>query len=311
MRVHRIEWAAEGTIIIDLRNPDGSPVTPFTAGAHIELLMPSIGITRAYSLANDPAETHRYVLGVVLEPKSRGGSRFLHRELRVGDTIDVQGPHNHFPLDDTNDHSVLIAGGIGVTPILTMAHRLKAMGKSFEFHFAVRDLSRAAFLDEVKAVCGDRLHLHIDAEVGRPLNIPGIVAKAPAHSHFYCCGPLPMLHAYEEATKDLPDDNVHLEYFKAPPPAVGGGAFEVEIASTGEVFTIPPEKTILEVLSDAGAYFGSSCAEGVCGSCECKVLKGEPDHRDSVLTARQKATNKVMMICVSRAKSERLLIDVD
>lgn len=311
VRVHRMEWAAEDTMIIELRSLDGRPLPSFTAGSHIEVVIP-LGITRAYSLANDPAESHRWVLGVVLEAKSRGGSRFLHRDLHVGDTIDVIGPHNHFELDeDDGGLSVLIAGGIGVTPILTMAYRLKALGRPFEFHYAVRTLARAAFLDEVRAVCGPALYLHIDADVGAPLDVQALVDAAPADSHFYCCGPLPMLKAFEAATVLRPLDCVHFEYFRPPPPPNTDSAFEVELASTGEVFVVPPGRSILEVLNAVGAYTAGSCTEGVCGACEVKVLSGIPDHRDTVLKPREKELNRKMMICVSRAKSERLVIDVD
>lgn len=309
LRVHRIEWAAEGILEVELRDPSGADLAAFGAGAHVDLVLPN-GITRSYSLANDPAERHRFVLGIGLDPSSRGGSRFVHRDLRVGETLTVIGPRNHFPLDEAAAHSVLIAGGIGITPMAAMASRLAGLGRSFAFHYAVRDRSRAAFLDRVSAL-SPSLALHVDAEVGGPLDIAGIVAAAPPGTHFYCCGPLPMLAAYEAATAGLPAEQVHLEYFKAKPvEAAAATGFEVEIAGTGRVLEVPPEKSIAEVLEAAGVKTGISCQEGICGSCEVKVVSGEPDHRDQVLTAAEKASGKTMMICVSRSKSPRLVIEL-
>jgi vanillate O-demethylase ferredoxin subunit len=309
LRVHRVEWAAEGILEIELRDPSGADLPAFTAGAHVDLELPN-GITRSYSLANDPAERHRYVLGIGLDPSSRGGSRFVHRDLRVGETLTVIGPRNHFPLDETAAHSVLIAGGIGITPMAAMASRLAGLGRSFEFHYAVRDRSRAAFLDRVSTL-SPNFALHIDAEAGGPLDIGRIVATAPAGSHFYCCGPLPMLAAYEAATASLPAAQVHLEYFKAKPvEAAAATGFEVEIAGTGRVLEVPPEKSIADVLEATGVKTGISCQEGICGSCEVKVVAGEPDHRDQVLTAAEKASGKTMMICVSRSKTPRLVIEL-
>ncbi|MDK9696906.1 MAG: PDR/VanB family oxidoreductase [Siculibacillus sp.] len=309
LRVHRIEWAAEGILEVDLRDPAGADLPAFTAGAHVDLVLPN-GITRSYSLANDPVERHRFVLGIGLDPASRGGSRHVHRDLRVGELLTVLGPRNHFPLDETVAHSVLIAGGIGITPMAAMASRLAHLGRSFEFHYAVRDPSRAAFLDRVRGLA-PRFALHVDAEVGRPLDIAAIVAAAPAGAHFYCCGPLPMLAAYEAATAGLPPERVHLEYFKAKPvEAAAATGFEIEIAGTGRVLEVPPEKSIADVLEAAGVKTGISCQEGICGSCEVKVVAGEPDHRDQVLTAAEKASGRTMMICVSRSKSPRLVIEL-
>lgn len=309
LRVHRIEWAAEGILEIELRDPAGADLVPFAAGAHVDLVLPN-GITRSYSLANDPAERHRFVVGVGLDPASRGGSRWLHRDLRVGQTLTVEGPRNHFPLDETAAHTVLIAGGIGVTPIAAMASRLAALGRSFDVHLAVRERSRAAFVERLAGLA-PRLDVHVDAEAGGPLDIAAIVAAAPAGAHFYCCGPLPMLAAFEAATAAIPPERVHVEYFKAKPiEAAAATAFDVEIAGTGRVFHVPADRSIVDVLEAAGVATSASCHEGICGSCECKVVAGEPDHRDQVLTAAEKAAGKTMMICVSRSKGPRLTIEL-
>ncbi len=309
LRVHRIEWAADGILEIELRAPDGADLPAFDAGAHVDLILPD-GQSRSYSLANDPAERHRWVLGVALDAASRGGSRYLHRELRVGQILPVEGPRNHFPLDETAAHSVLIAGGIGITPMAAMASRLAGLGRSFAFHYAVRDRSRAAFLDRVRDLA-PAFALHVDAEAGAPLDIAAIVAAAPEGAHFYCCGPLPMLAAFEASTAGVPPERVHLEYFKAKPvEAAQSTGFEVEIAGTGRVLSVPADRSIVEVLEGAGLKTSASCHEGICGSCEVKVVSGEPDHRDQVLTAAEKSANKTMMICVSRSKSPRLVIEL-
>ena len=309
LRVHRIEWAGEGVLAVELRDPEGGDLPAFAAGAHVDLHLPN-GMTRSYSLANDPSDRTRFVLGVGLDPSSRGGSRFVHRDLRVGQMLDVEGPRNHFPLDESAPHSVLIAGGIGITPMVCMAQRLAAIGRSFEFHYAVREASRAAFLGVVDSLT-PKLHLHVDASAGRPLDLAAIVASAPAGAHFYCCGPMPMLAAYEAATAGIPAERVHLEYFQAKPvSAAAATAFEVEIAGTGRVFTIPPDRSIADVLEAAGLRIATSCCEGICGTCETRVVAGEPEHRDSVLTAAERAANKTIMICVSRALTPRLVLDL-
>lgn len=311
LRVHRLEWAAQDILTVDLRDPAGCALPAFMPGAHVDLRLPN-GMSRSYSLANDCLERHRYVLGVALDAATRGGSRWIHRDLRVGHILDVGAPRNHFPLVEEAPHSVLIAGGIGVTPMLAMAKRLGALRCPFEFHYAVREHDRAAFLDELRAARPD-MHLHVDAEAGGPLDIAGIVARAPPGAHFYCCGPGPMLAAYEKACAALPPDRVHLEYFQAKAPDLGlaSSAFEVELSPSGRRFEIPEGRSILEVLQAAGVRAPHSCQEGICGECETKVILGEPDHRDSVLTAAEKQANRTMMICVSRAKSARLVLELD
>lgn len=310
LRVHRLEWAAEGILIIELRSPDGASLPAFSAGAHIDITLPN-GLVRSYSLANDPSETHRYVLGIGLDPASKGGSTFIHRDLRIGQKLAVNAPRNHFALHEEAGHTLLIAGGIGVTPILAMAHRLHALKRSFAVVYAAREKSRAAFADELRALA-PTFTLHLDAEQGGPLDIAKAIASAPAGTHVYCCGPVPMLAAFEAATAHLPPETVHLEYFKAPVAdnQAASTSFEVELSSSGKVFTIPSDKSILDVLTSAGVSAASACHEGICGSCEVALVSGEADHRDAVLTAAEKAANKTIMICVSRAKSPRLVLDL-
>jgi ferredoxin-NADP reductase len=309
LRVEAMRREAEGILSVELRDPDGAELPPFTAGSHLDLVMPT-GITRSYSLLGDPAERHRYVIGVGLDPNSRGGSRYVHDRLRVGQPIAVAGPRNAFPLAEDAPLHVLVGGGIGVTPMLAMGRRLAALGREFHFYYAVRDVTRAAFLGEMTGL-GWNLVSHVDAEKGAPLDLAAVVAAHPG-AHFYCCGPTLMLDAFETATSNLPEDHVHLERFA--PKVVADGtvsqAFSVECRKSGVTVEVATDRSIADVLEKHGIAAGMSCQEGICGACETRVLSGEPEHRDSVLSKSEQASGRTMMICVSRCKGERLVLDI-
>ncbi len=311
-RVQRMEWAAEGILEVEFRRPDGGDLPAFTPGAHIDLHLPN-GLLRNYSLLNDSRDRHRYVVAVGLDAASRGGSRFIHGDLRVGQIMPISAPRNHFPLVEDAPHVVLIAGGIGITPLACMARRLAALGRPYEIHVAARNPERAAFVSDLRALSGKVLP-HFDSEHnGAPLDIAAIVAKAPAGAHFYCCGPGPMLAAFEAATAGLPDGLAHVEYFKAkeqPASTVAPGSFKLTLAKRGETIEVPADKTILEALLDHGIEADYSCQDGVCGTCEVKVVSGVPDHRDSLLSKSERESNKTMMICVSRCLGDHLTLDL-
>lgn len=311
-RVHRIEWAAEDILAVEFRRPDGSALPAFTAGAHIDLHLPN-GLLRNYSLLNDSAETRGYVIAVGLDAASRGGSRYIHRDLRVGQVIQISTPRNHFPLVEDAPRVVLVAGGIGVTPLVCMARRLTAIGRPYEIHVAARNAARAAFLDELRALAGP-VHAHFDSDHGgAPLAIAPIVSAAAPGTHFYCCGPGPMLAAFESATAGLPDGFAHVEYFKAkeqPASAVAPGAFKLTLAKSGRTIEVPANKTILDALLDNGIVADYSCQDGVCGTCETRILAGQADHRDSLLSKAERESNKTMMICVSRCVGDALTLDL-
>lgn len=307
LRVTSLRWEARDVISLELQVQDQSPLPSFTAGAHIDLHLPN-NIVRSYSLLNDQRETHRYVVGVALDAASRGGSRYVHNELRVGAILKVGGPRNHFPLVEVSAKHVLIAGGIGVTPMLAMLRRLAALGRDISFYYAVRERQRLAFANEISALCSPAFH--VDAERGGPLDLKAIIANHPA-SEFYCCGPGPMLAAFEDATSALPPERVHLEYFSAKKQenTVATG-FDVECRKSGKTIFVSSDISVADALMKAGIDVPVSCCEGICGSCETAVLAGEVDHRDSVLTKSEKEGNKLMMLCVSRSKSERLVLDI-
>jgi ferredoxin-NADP reductase len=294
---------------------DGSPLAPFTAGAHVDLMLPN-GIRRSYSLCNPQGETHRYVVGVKKASPSRGASVYLHDQLRVGTEIDIAEPRNNFPLIETAPHSVLIAGGIGVTPIFGMLQRLAGIGASWELHYACRTRADGAFLNELQALGSRdvlRVRVNFDHEPGgKMLDLGAIVGAAPPQSHFYACGPAPMLAAFEAATAALAPEQRHIERFTAGEDVVRASdvGFEIVLARSNTRLQVPPGKPILDVLLDEGVEIAFSCMEGVCGSCEVAVLDGIPDHRDVILSAEERASNKTMLVCCSGAKSERLVLDI-
>jgi vanillate O-demethylase ferredoxin subunit len=300
-------WEAPDIHTYDLRAPEGGELPAFTAGAHIDLTLPN-GLIRSYSLTNPQSDRHRYVIGVQKDRATRGGSKWVHENLRPGVALTVNGPRNNFALNEAAEKTLFIAGGIGVTPMVSMTQRLTELGRDWELIYCARKRATTAFLDVLK---GPRVRLNFDEEPGgRMLDIAAAVKAAPADAHLYCCGPLPMLAAFEAATAGLPRERVHVEYFSAKePPAVGGG-FKVVLAKSGREFTVPPGKTILDTLLDAGLDIPYSCMEGVCGTCETRVLEGVPDHRDLILTEEEHAAGKTMMICCSGAKSEKLVLDL-
>jgi tetrachlorobenzoquinone reductase len=313
LRVKRISYEAESINSYEFVAPAGGDLFPFTAGSHIDLHL-SNGMIRSYSLVNDQSEQNRYVVAVNRDAASRGGSRFIHETVRVGDIITISHPRNNFVLHENAGHSVLIAGGIGITPLLAMIRRLEALGQSWELFYAVRTRFTAAFLDELNALRPDvhsNLHVNFDQEPSRrTFDLSFIVKSAPADAHLYCCGPTPMLGAFEAATTDRPADHVHVEYFKAKEkPAVEGG-FEVRLARSNRTITVEAGRTILDTLLDAGIAANYACTEGVCGTCETRVIEGIPHHRDLFLSKEEQATNKTIMICCSGAKSPTLVLDL-
>ncbi len=307
-----ITYEAEGVNAYILEPVGGGALPPFTAGAHVDLHLPN-GITRSYSLLNDPAERGRYVIGVHHAPESRGGSRYVHEALRVGARLTIGPPRNNFPLNEDAPHSVLIAGGIGVTPLLSMATRLESLGRSWELHYACRTRARAAFLERLAALDAGRGRLHLtfdDEEGGRMLDLAALLASARPDAHLYCCGPLPMLDAFERAAQRRPAAQVHLEYFVPKSEAAVEGGYEVVLRRSGKVVPVGPGQTMLAALLNAGASVNFSCSEGVCGTCETRVLAGLPDHRDAFLTDEEKAANGTVMPCCSGSLSPRLELDL-
>jgi ferredoxin-NADP reductase len=308
VRLVGIRFAARDTHLFEVRSLNGAPLPDYQAGAHIDVHMPS-GTMRQYSLIHPHSDPARYVIGVKRDPKSRGGSSFMHDGLRVGTTLTIGAPRNNFPLAEDADHTVLIAGGIGITPIWCMWQRLKSIGRSVELVYSCRSRADAVFLDEVER--NESVKLHFDDEnSGAVLDLAEIVARAPRHAHLYCCGPTPMLKAFETAATGWPATQVHVEYFTSQATAANEGGFVVELARSGQEVAVAPGQTVLGALMAAGIDVPYSCEEGVCGACMTTVISGTPDHRDTVLTREERSRNTKMMICCSGSKSSRLVLDI-
>ena len=310
VRVRRISYEAENVNSYELVLPDGGDLAPFTAGSHIDLHLQN-GMIRSYSLVNDQGEKHRYVIAVNKDPSSRGGSSFVHDGIKVGDIITISAPRNNFALREDAECSVLIAGGIGITPLMSMIRRLEKLARPWKLFYAARTRRAAAFLDDLHGIRPENLQMDFDDErMGKVFDIAAIVANQPVHAHLYCCGPLPMLEAFERASAGRPSDHVHVEYFQAKEaPALDGG-FEVKLARSNRTVAVEPGKSILDAVLDAGISANFSCSEGVCGTCETRVIEGIPDHRDLFLSPEDKAANKTIMICCSGSKSPRLVLDL-
>jgi ferredoxin-NADP reductase len=282
LRLSAIRYAAAGINLYEFTPFDGAALPPFSAGAHIDLHLPN-GLVRQYSLCNSPTERNRYVVGVKRDLNSRGGSRCVHDELRAGSVLQVGGPRNNFELREEATHTVLIAGGIGITPMASMVYRLRELGISFELHYSVRQRVEAAFLD---LLAGDALHLHVDAEQGG--------------------APLPLA----TANAGRPAAQVHVERFTPVQTAAVAGGFTVKLARSGGSVYVAPGRSILETLRAGGIEVQASCEQGICGTCETRVLAGAPDHRDSLLSDQEKAANNVMMVCCSGSKEDILVLDL-
>jgi ferredoxin-NADP reductase len=308
VRLTAIRYAARDTCLFELRRADGRPLPAYEPGAHVDLHLPN-GLSRSYSLAFANPEPGAYTLGIKRDPAGRGGSRYIHDDLRVGDTVTISAPRNNFRLREEAAHTELIAGGIGITPIWCMAQRLNALGRTWKLHYASRSRDDMAFLDDCREM--PEASLHFDDESGRFLDVAAAVAGAPKDAHLYCCGPVPMLNAFEAATKDWPRGQIHVEYFTAKdlPPSKKGG-FTVELARSRVEYYIPEGETILGVLLDNGVDMGHSCDSGICGACETRVISGIPEHRDSILNEEDQAANTRVMICCAGCKSERLVLDL-
>jgi ferredoxin-NADP reductase len=305
MRLVAIRYLAHETSLFEFESLDGEAVPAAEAGAHIAINLPN-GMVRLYSLLSSVEGGTRYAIGVKRDAAGRGGSAYLHDAVRVGSILKIGAPRNNFPLAESADHSVLIAGGIGITPIWAMAQRLMSLGRGFELHYACRDRRDVAFADVIGGVAGARIH--VDIEAAAFLDLAKIVDEAPAGSHFYCCGPAPMLDTFEAKTRSLPSEQVHLERFAPIQEAIHEGGFVVALEESGREFEVPEGKSILAVLRDAGFDIGFSCEQGICGACQMRVVDGVPDHQDMVLSDEEKERGDTMMICCSGSKTPRLTL---
>ena len=308
VRVAAIHQQAVDVRSYDLLAADGRPLAAFQAGAHVDVHLPG-GFVRQYSLCGDPRLTDRYRIAVKHEPAGRGGSRSLHEGVELGDVLSISSPRNHFPLAPHARHNILVAGGIGITPVYAMIQALHAAGQDWTLHYCARSEAHAAFHAELHDLDPARVHTYF-SELPI-LDSSALLRTQPEGAHLYCCGPAGLMTAVAHATTHWTDGCVHFEWFAVPDTPRGPNApLEVELARSGLVVTVPADRSILHVVREAGVDVPSACEEGLCGTCESRVLAGEPDHRDMLLSAAERAAGCSMMICVSRAKSARLVLDL-
>lgn len=305
---------ATGIASFDLVSPDGRALPPFTAGAHIDVHVAS-GLTRQYSLCSDPADCSFYRIAVLREPQSRGGSSGMHAQVEAGSTLTISEPRNHFPLAEKATCSLLLAGGIGITPILAMAQTLHAQGAPFELHYCGRTAGGMAFLQEIQASAfAPAVHVHCDdGPDEQRFDAKRVLAKPQPNVHLYVCGPSGFMEFVLASARAAgwPEEQLHREYFAAAAVDTSAdGAFRIQLAKLGLQCEVPAGKTVLEVLLAQGIDLPHSCEAGVCGTCLTRVLEGQPDHRDSFLTDAEKAAGNQFMPCCSRAKSPLLVLDL-
>jgi len=312
VQLTNVETVARDTNVYTFARPDGGRLPAYKPGAHIDLHLPN-GLVRQFSLLNPDSDSTRYVVAIKRDPQSRGGSRYIFDELRIGQTIKISAPRNNFPLVEDAEPIILFAGGIGITPIWCMAQQLAAQGRPWKLYYSCRSRADMAFLDTMTKFGSESVLLHFDDEAnGTFLDLAGAINAAPPNAHFYCCGPNPMLAAFEAAAANRPRNRVHVEYFTPKEDAAGAklGGFWVELARSGEEYFIPEGKKILEVLYEAGVDVDYSCELGICGECVTRVISGVPEHHDSVLSEEERESNEKVMICCAGCKTERLVLDM-
>lgn len=314
VRVARKRAEARDVCTLELVRPDGGPLPAFDAGAHVDVFLPG-GVTRQYSLCNHPRENDRYLIAVLREPAGRGGSLTVHESVHEGDLLEISPPRNHFPLAHDASHSLLFAGGIGITPILCMAEDLASRGADFDLHYCTRSVERTAFQTRIRASAfASRVAFHFDdGGSEQRLDLTETLRGFAAGRHLYVCGPKGFMDAVVAAARAAgwPDSNLHLEYFAgAPVHAANDGAFDVRLARSGKVVRVAPEESVLGALERVGVTLPTSCEQGVCGTCLTSVLEGEPDHRDMYLTPDEQARNDQFLPCCSRARSPLLVLDL-
>ncbi|MBS0340144.1 MAG: oxidoreductase [Proteobacteria bacterium] len=310
LRVTSVQAEARDVLRVELEAAGGDELPAFEPGAHLTLHLPG-GLQRQYSLAGDWRERRRYVLGVGRAADSRGGSAYVHGSLRIGDELSCSEPANNFRLVDAPRY-LFIAGGIGVTPILAMIRWCEAQGRPWQLVYAARSRVRMGFHEELHAH-GAKVRFHCDDEAGGPLAVQALLSDTAPQTHVYCCGPAPLMEAVREHGSHLDEDHLHFEWFSAPAleaQAPEGDGFWIDLKRSGASLHVPPGQSVLEVLEANGHEVPFSCREGLCGTCETGVCDGEPEHLDYVYPPAQRPQLRTMLVCVSRARSPRLTLDL-
>lgn len=311
LRVQQKTWEADGVTSVTFADPSGAKLPQWQPGSHLSLQLPN-GLIREYSLCSNPLDSTSWTVAVLRTPDSRGGSQLVHEGLPVGSLLMVDGPRNNFALEDAGRY-VLVAGGIGITPIISMARELQAAGADWSLLYTGRSRATMAFLPEIVALPKDRITIHADDEAnGSYPDLAAAVGALSPDALVYACGPEPLLKAVAGAMQDAAQ--LRIERFKAPEKVIvaeqSESAFDVVCNSTGQRIPVGPDVSVLDALNNAGVDVPSSCAEGICGTCETRVISGEVEHRDFLLSQAEQAANKSMFVCVSRCRSAELILDL-
>lgn len=316
LKIKQIRQEASEIHAYELVSMDENSLPAFEAGSHIDLHLPS-GLIRQYSLSNDPAETHRYVVGILRDEHGYGGSKEVHQALKVGDAIEVSRPRNHFHLDETAKKVILLAGGIGITPLRSMGYRLKALGIPFELHYCARAQENIAFSQELKGLSNPgKIQFHLDGGMaGSGLNIAEMIQGIESDAHLYYCGPPGFMKACSEAAKGRSDINVHFEHFKAPVKAPDSSVtlsdssgLAIQIQSTGQKISLTRADSLVEALAKLGIEVSTSCQSGLCGTCKTRYISGDVEHGDCILSDAEHG--EYLTPCISHIKSGTLVLDL-
>jgi ferredoxin-NADP reductase len=310
--VRRRHQAADGVVVLDLVDPQADTLPAWEPGAHVDLMLKE-ELVRQYSLCGDPSDGNVWRVGVLLDPQSRGGSRHVHEHLAEGASVRVRGPRNHFPLVDSPRY-LFIAGGIGITPIMPMIESAQRAGSDWTLIYLGRSRTTMAFAGELSDAYGDRVQLWPDDEKGR-FDLGAALNEPTDRTLVYCCGPEPLLSAVEQSCGHWPEGSLRIERFAAKAPAPDAGAealdsFQVVCQRSAVTVDVSADVSILEALEDADIPILSSCLDGICGTCQATVVEGTPDHRDSMLTDAERASGNTILTCVSRSRTERLVLDL-
>lgn len=314
VRVARKEQVALEIALFELVGSDGAELPPFSAGSHIDVHIPG-GLVRQYSLCNAQSESHRYQIAVLKDAKGRGGSRGMHELVHAGDEIAISAPKNHFALAHATSESLLLAGGIGITPLLCMAERLATLEKPFTLHYCTRSAERTAFRERIRdARFAQNVQFHFDnGPAEQKVDLKSLLSSTREGAHLYTCGPKGFMDAVlaQARLSGWREDQLHYEFFNAAPTrGAADEGFDVQLASSGRIIRVSPQETIVEALAACGVHIPTSCEQGVCGTCLTRVLDGELDHRDLFLTRDEQAAGDQFLPCCSRAKSAKLVLDL-
>jgi vanillate O-demethylase ferredoxin subunit len=316
VRVKQVRYEGKGINSYELTSPAGAALPPFEAGSHIDIHLKN-GVIRQYSLCNPPAERHRYVIAVLKDEAGRGGSRSMHDDVAAGDVVTISRPRNHFALDGNAKKVILIAGGIGVTPLKAMAHELEAHHVDFDMHYCARSREAAAFSEQLANMeRAGKLHYHFDdGDESNRLDLTKLLAHPSAGTHVYYCGPAGFMKACADAAGHWPKGTVHFEHFKAPeqpkraPASVESAhGCDVTIASTGQVVHVGADQNFAEVLNAAGVELPTSCCAGLCATCKVRYRDGEVEHNDFILGEEER--QEYLTACVSRPVSTTLVLEL-